>query len=38
MKMQLYGDLWYQFHLENQGTLIKQHNKAVQGRRKIVRR
>lgn len=38
MKMQLYGDLWYQFHLENQGTLIKQQNKAVQGRRKIVRR
>ncbi len=38
MKMQAYGDLWYQFHLESQGTLIKQQTKAMQGRRKIVRR
>ncbi|MEJ2201548.1 MAG: hypothetical protein P8X63_11145 [Desulfuromonadaceae bacterium] len=38
MKMQLYGDLWQQFHLESQGTFIKQQTKAMQGRRKIVRR
>jgi hypothetical protein len=38
MKMKGYGDLWYQFHLEKQGTVIKQQTKAVQGRRKIVRR
>jgi tetratricopeptide (TPR) repeat protein len=38
MKMQAYGDLWYQFHLESQGTLIKQQTKAMQGRRKTVRR
>jgi tetratricopeptide (TPR) repeat protein len=38
MKMMVYGDLWYQFHLEKPGALIKQQTKAVQGRRKIVRR
>ena len=38
MKMQEFGDLWYQFHLESQGTLIKQQTKAIQGRRKIQRR
>ncbi|MBE0595943.1 MAG: hypothetical protein IH614_01590 [Desulfuromonadales bacterium] len=38
MKMMAYGDLWYQFHLEKQGTLIRQQTKAIQGRRKIVRR
>jgi tetratricopeptide (TPR) repeat protein len=38
MKMQEFGDLWYQFHLESQGTLIKQQTKAMQGRRKIQRR
>jgi len=38
MKMKDYGDLWYQFHLEKPGALIKQQTKAIQGRRKIVRR
>ncbi len=38
MKMQAYGDLWYQFHLESQGSLIKKQTKAMQGRRKTVRR
>ncbi|WP_298037202.1 hypothetical protein [uncultured Desulfuromonas sp.] len=38
MKMKAYGDLWYQFHLEKPGALIKQQTRAVQGRRKIVRR
>ncbi len=38
MKMQAYGDLWYQFHLEKQGALIRKQTKAVQGRRKIVRK
>ena len=38
MKMQPYGDLWYQFHLEKTGTLMRLHTRAVQGRRKIVRR
>jgi predicted Zn-dependent protease len=39
MKMQAYGDLWYQFHLESQGALIKKQTKAMTGRRKtIVRR
>jgi tetratricopeptide (TPR) repeat protein len=38
MKMMAYGDIWYQFHLEKPGSLIKQQTKAVQGRRKIVRR
>jgi tetratricopeptide (TPR) repeat protein len=38
MKMQAYGDVWYQFQLEKQGALIRKHTKAIQGRRKIVRR
>ncbi|MDT8440348.1 MAG: hypothetical protein RQ723_01645 [Desulfuromonadales bacterium] len=38
MKMQAYGDAWYQFHLEKAGALIRKQTKAVQGRRKIVRR
>ena len=38
MKMLGWGDLWYQLHLEKQGTLIRQQTKAIQGRRKIVRR
>jgi tetratricopeptide (TPR) repeat protein len=38
MKMLGWGDIWYQFHLEKQGTLIRQQTKAIQGRRKIVRR
>jgi len=38
-KMKAYGDLWYQFHLEKTGALIKQQTKAITGRRKtIVRR
>ena len=36
MKMQAYGDLWLQFHLEKTGTLMRLHTKAVQGRRKMV--
>lgn len=38
LKMQPYGDLWFQFHLEKTGTMMRLHTKAVQGRRKIVRR
>jgi tetratricopeptide (TPR) repeat protein len=38
MKMQGYGDLWHQFQLEKQGDLIRKHTKAMQGRRKTVRR
>ncbi|OEU61048.1 MAG: hypothetical protein BA870_07095 [Desulfuromonadales bacterium C00003094] len=38
MKMKGYGDLWHQFHLEKQGAVIKQQTRAVQGRRKTVRR
>ncbi|MDH3997730.1 MAG: hypothetical protein OET90_02720 [Desulfuromonadales bacterium] len=38
MKMQVYGDVWYQFHLEKQGAMIRKQTKAMQGRRKIVRR
>jgi tetratricopeptide (TPR) repeat protein len=38
MKMQGYGDLWMQFQLEKQGDLIRKHTKAIQGRRKIVRK
>jgi hypothetical protein len=38
MRMQPYGDLWFQFHLEKTGTLLRLQTKAVQGRRKIVRR
>lgn len=38
MKMLDWGELWYQFHLEKPGTLIKQQTRAVQGRRKIIMR
>lgn len=38
MKMKGYGDMWYQFHLEKPGALVKKQTRAVQGRRKIVRR
>jgi len=38
MRMKAYGDLWLQFHLEKPGAIIKQQTKAIQGRRKIVRR
>lgn len=38
MRMQPYGDLWFQFHLEKTGTLLRLQTKAIQGRRKIVRR
>ena len=38
MKMMGWGDLWYQFHLEKTGAIIRQQTKAIQGRRKIVRR
>ena len=38
MKMRMFGDLWYQFHLEKPGDLLRQQTKMVQGRRKIVRR
>jgi len=37
MKMQEYGDIWYQFHLEKPGALIKKQTKALQGRRKMPR-
>jgi hypothetical protein len=36
--MQGYGDLWLQFQLEKQGAMIRKQTKAMQGRRKIVRR
>ena len=38
MKMQVYGDAWYQFHLEKPGAMVRKQTKMVQGRRKIVRR
>lgn len=38
MKMRIFGDLWYQFHLEKPGALVKEQTRAVMGRRKIVRR
>lgn len=38
-KMMPYGDLWYQFHLEKTGAIIKKQTKAMTGRKKtIVRR
>lgn len=36
MKMKSYGDMWYQFHLEKQGAIIKKQTKAMAGRRKQV--
>jgi len=38
MRMMVYGDMWYQFHLEKPGNIMRQQTKAIQGRRKIVRR
>lgn len=38
MKMKSYGDLWFQFHLEKPGAMIKKQTKAMTGRRKMVRR
>ncbi len=37
MKMEDYGDVWYQFHLEKTGAMIKKQTKAAQGRRKMPR-
>ncbi len=36
MKMKDFGDIWYQFHLESQGAIIKKQTKAMTGRRKQV--
>ena len=36
MKMKGFGDMWYQFHLEKQGAIIKKQTKAMTGRRKQV--
>ena len=36
MKMKGFGDMWFQFHLEKQGALIKKQTKAMTGRRKQV--
>jgi len=36
MKMKGYGDLWYQFHLEKPGAIIKKQTKMMTGRRKQV--
>lgn len=38
MKMQAYGDVWYQFHLEKTGAVLRKQTKMMQGRRKMVRR
>lgn len=39
MKMNAYGDIWLQFHLEKPGAMIKKQTKAMTGRRRtIVRR
>jgi tetratricopeptide (TPR) repeat protein len=38
MKMKPFGDMWYQFHLEKPGAIIKKQTKAMTGRRKMVRR
>lgn len=36
MKMKGFGDMWYQFHLEKQGAIIKKQTKMMTGRRKQV--
>lgn len=36
MKMKSYGDLWFQFHLEKPGAMLKKQTKAMTGRRKMV--
>jgi tetratricopeptide (TPR) repeat protein len=38
MKMKVFGDMWYQFHLEKPGAIIKKQTKAMTGRRKMPRR
>ena len=38
MKMKGFGDMWFQFHLEKPGAMIKKQTKAMTGRRKMVRR
>ena len=38
MKMKGFGDMWYQFHLESSGAIIKKQTKAMTGRRKQVLR
>ncbi len=38
MKMQAFGDVWYQFHLEKPGAMLRKQTKMMQGRRKMVRR
>jgi len=38
MKMKGFGDMWYQFHLEKQGAIIKKQTKAMTGRRKQILR
>lgn len=35
MKMMEWGELWYQFHLEKTGNIVKEQTRAVQGRRKV---
>lgn len=35
MKMMEWGELWYQFHLEKTGNLVKEQTRAMQGRRKM---
>ncbi len=36
MKMKGFGDMWFQFHLEKQGAIIKKQTKMMTGRRKQV--
>lgn len=36
MKMKGYGDMWYQFHLEKPGAILKKQTKMMTGRRKQV--
>lgn len=38
MQMMEWGELWYQFHLEKPGAIIKKQTRAIQGRRKMVMR
>jgi len=36
IRMKSFGDVWYQFHLEKPGALIKQQTRAMTGRRKMM--
>jgi len=36
MKMKGYGDIWYQFHLDKPGAIVKKQTKMMTGRRKQV--